>query len=311
MNPSEAAALLVAAGLEADRWESDALHEKVEGWPAGLYMAALAVRDADVPSEAVRRFTGGDQLVTEYVTEEILQSLSADDVDFLLSTAVLKRLSGELCDDVLGIAGSGATLERLASENQFVIPLDHDGEWYRYHHLFGEMLLTEMHARSPRSSTTSPSGRACGSRHAVSSSPRSSMLSRPTTSGPPRSIWRYSPAMLATNRVDTVSLWLDGYTQADIERIPALGVTAAWHSLILGDMASVHRLTAVLEAHEDDVLEDGTPVGGMLDVLRALTRTDGLTAMRDDAARAYEQLPPNNPYRSIVLPGGQRRREPR
>ena len=65
-------------------------------------------------------------------------------------------------------------------------------------------------------------------------------------------------------------------------------------------MAVVHRLTAALESKSDEVLEDGTPVGAMLDILRALTRTDGLSAMRDYGARAYEQLPPSSPYRSIA-----------
>ena len=75
--------------------------------------------------------------------------MASEDVDFLLSTAVLTRLSGVLCDDVLGVVGSGATLRRMARDNHFVIPLDHDGEWFRYHHLFGEMLLTEVRARQP------------------------------------------------------------------------------------------------------------------------------------------------------------------
>ena len=221
MDASEAAALLLAAGIEPDRWESDALHEKIEGWPAGLYMAALALRNADVPEQAVRHFTGGDHLVTEYFAEEILRAMSADDLDFLLSTAILTRLSGTLCDDVLGIVGSGATLERLANDNQFVIPLDHDGEWYRYHHLFGEMLLTEMRARQP-DVVRDVAGRASAwfdergepepaIEHALAvHDERAAAL-----------IFRHSPTMLATNRVDTVGHWLSQYAEQDIERVPA------------------------------------------------------------------------------------------
>ena len=149
MDGGEAAALLRASGVEATREVADALHDKTEGWPAGLYIAALALRNADDPERAVQEFTGGDRSITDYVTEEILTAIPLDVVEFLLSTAVLSRLSGELCDHALGANGSGAVLDELARDNRFVIPLDHHGGWYRYHHLFGEVLLQAMRARDP------------------------------------------------------------------------------------------------------------------------------------------------------------------
>jgi len=300
MDATEATALLVAAGIEPDPLESDALLDQTEGWPAGLYMSALALGNADGSEPAVRRFTGGDPLVTDYFTEEILHEASADDVDFLLSTAILGRLSGALCDHALGALGSGTTLARLARENHFVIPLDHEGEWYRYHHLFAEMLRTEARARRP--DAVRDVARRASDWFDARAEPEPAVEHALAADDDlaPALIWRYSSTMLATSRVDTVAQWIGWYTREDVERVPALALTSAWQALVVGDMGTVHRLCAALEAKRDDLLPTGTPVSAFLAILHALTRTDGLTRMRDNAAQAYAELPPDSPYRAIA-----------
>jgi LuxR family transcriptional regulator, maltose regulon positive regulatory protein len=124
--------------------EVELLVERTEGWPAGLYLAALWLRDLADPHEGVRAFAGGQQQVAEYLAGEVLDSLSPDTKDFLLRTSVLGRLTPELCDAVLDRHDSAAMLAELRRSNVFIVALDGRGEWYRYHHLFGELLRLEL-----------------------------------------------------------------------------------------------------------------------------------------------------------------------
>jgi LuxR family maltose regulon positive regulatory protein len=125
------------------------LVERSEGWPAGLYLAALWLRGRPDASAGVREFTGDHRHVAEYLSGEVIDALDADTRSFLLHTSVLARLSGPLCDDVLGTTDSAARLASLARSNMFLVPLDPRGEWYRYHHLFGELLRMELARAEP------------------------------------------------------------------------------------------------------------------------------------------------------------------
>ena len=120
------------------------LVERTEGWPAGLYLAALWLRDLEDPDARVRSFVGSTRHVADYLADEVLSGLSPDRRDFLVRTSVLGRFSPELCDAVLGRADSGAVLAELARSNMFLVALDAGGDWYRYHHLFGELLQLEL-----------------------------------------------------------------------------------------------------------------------------------------------------------------------
>ena len=124
------------------------LVRRTEGWPAGVYLAALSVRGA-VRRDRRAGIAGSDKFIVDYFREEVLTRESADTVRFLLRTAVLDEMSGPLCDAVLGHSGSATWLAEIERRNLFVVPQDHDGRWYRYHRLFGEMLLTELRRREP------------------------------------------------------------------------------------------------------------------------------------------------------------------
>jgi LuxR family maltose regulon positive regulatory protein len=184
MDAREAATLLLAAGVETEQATVNLIHEKTEGWPAGLYMAALALRDADILEHAVRHFSGGDRFVTDYVAEEILHGMAAEDVDFLLATSVLTRLSGALCDEVLGVFGSGATLQRMASENHFVIPLTTTASGIATTTSSQRCCLPKCARVNRLLWTTSLGARAFGSSSTASRRPRSSTRSRPVTIAP-------------------------------------------------------------------------------------------------------------------------------
>src|SRR3954451_19724330 len=133
MTSSEAAALLRSAGLMLDSEGLATLVRRTEGWPAGLYLAALSVREQSDRRRAVDEFAGDDRIVVEYMRDEFLAQLPPDRVDFLIRSSVLDRLSGSLCDAVLDRGDSALTLEALAGSNLPMVPLDRSGDSYRYH----------------------------------------------------------------------------------------------------------------------------------------------------------------------------------
>jgi len=120
------------------------LAERTEGWPAGCYLAALWLRDLDDRDEGVRAFAGSNRHVADYLADEVFAALSPETKDFLVRTSALGRFTPELCDAVLGREGSAVLLAELSRSNQFLVALDAGGEWYRYHHLFGELLQLEL-----------------------------------------------------------------------------------------------------------------------------------------------------------------------
>jgi len=141
----EARELLVRReGIELADEHLELLVERTEGWPAGLYLAALWLRDLADPREGVRAFAGSHRQVADYLAGEVLESLAPETKDFLMRTSVLGRLTPELCDAVLGREDSAAVLAELKRSNGFIVALDGRGEWYRYHHLFGELLQLEL-----------------------------------------------------------------------------------------------------------------------------------------------------------------------
>jgi LuxR family transcriptional regulator, maltose regulon positive regulatory protein len=149
LTPDEASSLLRNAEVALGEDEMAELHRRTEGWPAGLYLAALCVRAGGPLASAAVSFGGGDRLVSEYMESEFLARISRRQRVFLTRTAVLERMSGPLCEAVLEQSESAVTLAELARSNMLLVPLDRRGEWYRYHHLFRDMLLAELHRREP------------------------------------------------------------------------------------------------------------------------------------------------------------------
>ena len=125
------------------------LAERTEGWAAGLQFAALSLRGRDDPEGFVERFTGSDRHVADFLLDEVLTRQPPDVRDFLLATSVLERLRSDLCAHVTGNDEAGALLRRVESENLFVVPLDNEREWFRYHHLFGQLLRRELRLTRP------------------------------------------------------------------------------------------------------------------------------------------------------------------
>ena len=145
----EASSLLRNASVPVSEDDVAELHRRTEGWPAGLYLAALGLKEGGPVASAADSFGGGDRLVSEYMQSEFLARLSSGQRVFLTRTAVLERMCGPLCEAVLDQPGAAATLADLARSNLLLVPLDAHGEWYRYHQLFRDMLLAELRRREP------------------------------------------------------------------------------------------------------------------------------------------------------------------
>src|ERR1017187_1403184 len=146
---AEAASLLRDAEVAVGEDEVAELHRRTEGWPAGLYLAALYLKEGGPLASAAFSFGGDDRLVSEYMESEFLSRISRRQRVFLTRTAVLERMSGPLCEAVTELSGSAVTLADLARSNLLLVPLDRRGDWYRYHHLFRDMLLAELERLEP------------------------------------------------------------------------------------------------------------------------------------------------------------------
>ena len=141
--------LLKGAGVQASAARVDELLQLTEGWAAGLYLAALAMRAGAPESDVRSRFAGDDRFMGDYLRSELLDHLSDAEVSFMCRTSVLDRMCGSLCDAVLQRRGSGQFLEWMERRNLLVVALDRRREWYRYHHLLRELLETELLRREP------------------------------------------------------------------------------------------------------------------------------------------------------------------
>ena len=160
--PAEASEFLnTVMDLKLSADDITVLEARTEGWIAGLQLAAISMQGNQEPASFIKSFTGSHHYVLDYLLEEVLHKQSEDVQTFLLQTSILDRLSGTLCESVLlDPAGSGQeTLEYLEHANLFIIPLDNERHWYRYHHLFRDLLrqrfgkpeeFAELHKRASK-----------------------------------------------------------------------------------------------------------------------------------------------------------------
>ena len=143
--PIESAAFLnEIMRLNLTQADIAALAERTEGWIAGLQMAALSLQGRVDRSDFVQAFTGSHRFVLDYLIEEVLERQPIDLQDFLLQTSILDQLTADLCDALTGRADSQVVLQQLEQANLFIVPLDDERRWYRYHHLFADLLRSRL-----------------------------------------------------------------------------------------------------------------------------------------------------------------------
>ena len=145
----ETRALLRASGITLSDAAVASLHERTEGWPAGLRLAAISLAAHPDPERFVSEFSGSERTVAGYLLAEVLERQPPEVRDLLLRTSILERVSGPLADALTGGTGAEAILQRLEDQNAFVTALDAARTWFRYHHLFADLLRLELRRAAP------------------------------------------------------------------------------------------------------------------------------------------------------------------
>jgi LuxR family maltose regulon positive regulatory protein len=311
MTPEEADTVLRSTGLELSNSDSLTVHDRTEGWPVAVYLAALALREQPDPGASAQSFAGDERLVVDYLRDELFATISDEIAAFLTRTAILDQMSGSLCDAVLERSGSSETLQSLERANLLVVPLDRTRTWFRYHSLLREKLLARLQRLDPEGEPGLHRRAALWyAEHgdpdrAVHHAARSDDQQLFDTL-----VWQGSVRLLASGQTTTVATWLDALDPEEISRRAALVVTAAWTALTAGDMRALERWVSIAEhITPDAALPDGSPFRAALLLLRAVLGRDGIARLRDDAASAYTLHRPDSPYRPIacVLEGIARR----
>lgn len=302
MGVEEAAALLASSGRRVSTAQVRELVDRTEGWPAGLYLAALALGSGIAPPGFT--FAGDDRFVDDYLHSELLDHLSPDDLHFLTRTAVLDRMSGPLCDALVGGSSSAAVLRRLEQQNLFVVPLDRRREWYRYHHLFRELLEAELRRASP---AVVPDLHARAATWYEDNGLPEAAIDHAAAAGDSERVARIVLALMqpawAQGRVETVRGWLGLLEGRAVGPYAAAVAThGALIFALLGRAREADRWVALAEsAPAAGVLPDGDTVAATLAYLSANLCRHGPARMRDDAGRALEGLGPTSPYRATMV----------
>jgi len=291
MTRAEAAEVLGGLGLRPV--DVELLVQRTEGWPAGLYLAALSLREQPDRDHAVARFAGDDRLVADYLRDELLAGLPPERLRFLTSTSVLAELSGPLCDAVLGRPGSGATLRDLARSNLMLVPLDRADDRYRYHGLFADMLRAELRRSEPE--VEGELHRRASAWHAARGEADRAIhhaIAAGDVDGAADLLWGVAPGWVMGGRDAVVRDWLERFAPEEIARHPRLALTAATSDVAAGDRDRLeHWAAAAARGLAAAAAEPDGPDAAVADVLGVLAARDGLDGMRAGAAAAAARLP--------------------
>ncbi len=298
MTRSEASSLLGMAGVELPPQQVLELVQRTEGWPVGLYLAALSLRAQDVDPSDVTEFAGDDRFVSEYVREEFLSELSGRELEFLTRTSVLGRLSGPLCDAVLECAGSGDMLTRLARSNAMLVPLDRSDNWYRYHTLFADVLRSELGRREPEriAKLHRRASRWCEAQgdpagaidHAIDAhdAKRAGVL-----------LWEGLIPQVGRGDDAMASARFCRFSEEELAANPLLALAGAGRCLAAGDLAEADRLTSLAGAapRQDKQVRAGVAM------MQAGSARQGVTRMGSDAELAHRLFDAKSSWRPLCL----------
>jgi len=290
LDAEETRAVAASGGLELTTEAAEALRERTEGWAAAVVLAALFLHGREDAVERAATLSGGQQHIADYLLEEVLKSQPDELTTFLLGTSVLERMTAPLCNAVLRVDNAGESLEALVRSNAFVIPLDDRREWYRYHHLFGDLLRAELERRDPdllrlylvrAASWCEVYGNpdeafnyahGCGD---LAQAGRIALANR--------------DVFTQRGQSETVRLWFDRCTDEEIASDPQLSIAGAWGFAYQGDEARAKRFIAAAERGPLDVgaANGATSLRSALATLRAAVAPDGIPRMLADAELVY------------------------
>jgi len=302
MTKGEGQEMLQALGLDLEPPQLETLVRRTEGWPAALHLAGLALREAPEPDEAIIRFAGDDRFVVDYIREEFLDSASRRQLDFLRRISILDRLSGDLCDSVLGRRGSATQLRELSRTNMLLTPLDRRDEWFRFHPLFREMLRAELGRTEPEEEAglelrASDWWAAQGDwdraiRHAVGAGAldRAGEL-----------LWMGIPEFTTRGRNATVIGWLDRLGEEAVATDAALSLTASYAQITQGAGGKTEYWAAVAAGliDKEPPSDKKNVLTAGLGLIEAALARGGVGAIADRTALAAEMLPADSPWMSM------------
>ncbi len=302
LSAGEAASLLREAGVTLGAGEAAELHRHTEGWPAALYLAALHLRAGGSLPRAAATFGGANRQVSDYLEAELLSRVSPRQRLFLTRTAVLERLSAALCEAVLDAPGTAATLAELSRSNLLLVPLGGQGGWYRYHHLFRDMLLADLHRTEPG---LVPVLRRRAAHWCVHNGLPEDALEYSIAAGDADAAARLIAelAVPARRRGRGVTLqrwlrWLDGH--GGIEDYPAVAALGALIFSWTGRPAEADRWADVVERRPgQDPGCPGDPAAAWAALSRAFMCRHGVAQMQADAQEAARRFAAEG----IVTPG--------
>ena len=292
LDEREAGMLAALDGRELQPHEARELHARTEGWPAAVYLAARRahrVRGGG-PAAAVR-VSGRDTDIGDYLDAELLDHATPRVRTFLLQTAVLDRMSPDLCDAVVDGTGSDRILRDLASTNQLVVPLDTHGGWFRYHTLLREHLLAKLERDRGAAERIH---RRAAEWFAASGQPEAAvdhLFAAGDADAAAAQACDVIPRLFREGREVTVARWLQRLDDAQLRRQPFLAAMGAWMHTIQGRVAEAEHFVDVTAGAE--YAGDRPPGAGAYAEARASVRAlharDGLDAAIRDAREAAEQ----------------------
>jgi len=300
----EARALLLGANVELGSVDLADLVARTEGWPVGLYLAALAL-NTDGPSGHVGlTFGGDDRLMADYLRSEILAHLSPTTTTFLRRTSVLDGLSGPLCDAVLGTSASRQMLENLERSNLLLVPLDRNREWYRYHRLFQDLLRAELKRIEPELVPLLHDRAAAWLEN--NGLPEVAIEHAQAAGDAERAARLFSTIgqrTYASGRFNTALRWRGWFEAQGLEeRYPQVAMLGALADALQGRPLEADRSADIAGAGKmDGTLPDGSPLEAWVAVLDACLCRHGVERMRSSAESARGLLAPNSPWLGPAL----------
>jgi LuxR family maltose regulon positive regulatory protein len=235
-------------GIPVSERDVAGLQSRTEGWAAGLCLAGLSMRTQPDRSRYIESFAGDDRHVVDYLITEVVDGLAPDVRMFLLHTAVLGRLCAPLCDAVVDGRGSQEVLEEIERSNLFLVPLDNKRQWYRYHHLFADLMRSELHRADP---TLAPTLHRRASRWFASNGSASEAVDHALWGGDPEAAAELIVAnwnvCFSEGMVATVQSWLDRLPPEMVADDARLCLTRGWVARHTGRLDAVE---AWIEAAE-------------------------------------------------------------
>ncbi|GAA1058973.1 LuxR C-terminal-related transcriptional regulator [Agromyces bracchium] len=287
-------------GVERSKSELDAIVQRSEGWPVGLVLAAMIARDG----EAGASIAGDDRFVADYLYRECLRSLPTESQAFLRRTAILEQMSGAVCDAVLERSDSNALLRELEAMGLFLVPLDRQRGWFRYHGLFREFLLAELE-RTESGSAAELHRRAADwyQQHGLPARAIEHLLAAGDRARSVHLVAELSLPTYQAGQVTIVNRWLAELGEDAVATYPPLAVLAAWEAVLTGRPADAERWAHVVErsSHDGEPTDDQPGFDSARAMLRAAMLADGADRAADDAEFAAAREPAWSPWRDQAL----------